>query len=180
MGGAWKSNLTNKPPRAGYARTRADKGEGKVRSPISPGQRSPCEPEASDRDPKDTPPNLPEGTLPVEFVNHGTKLTRNSRNDESLEIQAQIEVPPEGRQQTLLSTGNTLVFAIVVAENAAKQAQFDAKQPQATACDAERACAIDLWIARCPVKTPEAIMVGIRALVRAASTDSSASLPGIQ
>lgn len=75
------------------------------------------------------------------------------------------QVPPEGQQQTRISAGNTLVLAIVVAENAAKQAHFDATQPQATACDAERACAIDLWIARCPVKIPQAIMVGIRAII---------------
>lgn len=79
-------------------------------------------------------------------------------------------MPPEGQQQTLNSSGNTLVLTIVVAKNAAKQAQFDAMQPQATPCDAERACAIDLWIARCPVEIPEAIMVGIRAVVQAASS----------
>lgn len=79
-------------------------------------------------------------------------------------------MPPEGQQQTLISAGNTLVLAIVVAENAAKQAQFASEQPQATSCDAERAYAIDLWIARCPVEIPQAIMVGIRAIIQASSS----------
>jgi hypothetical protein len=79
-------------------------------------------------------------------------------------------MPPEGQQQTLNSAGNTLVLAFVVAESAANQAHFASEQPQATVCDAERACAIDLWIARCPVEISKAIMVGIRAIVQAASS----------
>ncbi len=76
-------------------------------------------------------------------------------------------MPPEGQQQTLISAGKTLVFALVVAESAANKAQFASEQPQATVCDAERACAIDLWIARCPVKIPEAIAVAVKAMVDA-------------
>lgn len=79
-------------------------------------------------------------------------------------------LPPEGQQQTLISAGNTFVLAIVVAENAAKQPHFASEQPQATVCDAERAYWIDLWIVRCPVEIPEAIMVGIRAIIQASSS----------
>lgn len=77
------------------------------------------------------------------------------------------QVPPEGQQHTLNSTANAIVLAFVVAESAAKQATFASAQPQATDCDAERACAIDLWIARCPVQIPAAILVGIKAIIQA-------------
>ncbi len=79
------------------------------------------------------------------------------------------KVPPEGQQQSLISAGNTLVLAFVVAGNAAKQALFASEQSQASACDEERAGAIDLWIARCPVDIPETILVGIKAIIQASS-----------
>ncbi len=82
-----------------------------------------------------------------------------------------LKMPPEGQQHPLNSSANTLVLAFVVAESAAKQAKFDSEQPQATACDAERAYAIDLWIARCPVEIPQTIMVGIKAILRAVSAE---------
>ena len=94
---------------------------------------------------------------------------RRAKTKKSLQNQARKEMPPEGQQQTLISAGNTLVLAIVVAESAAKHAYFDSERPQATACDAEPMRAIDAWIVNCPVVLPEAMTLGIRAMVLAAS-----------
>lgn len=78
-------------------------------------------------------------------------------------------MPPEGPQQTQNSTGRTQIFGVVVADCAANSTQTTPGRPQATLCDQERTCAIDLWIAHCPVQVSEAIMVGIRAMILASA-----------
>jgi hypothetical protein len=105
--------------------------------------------------------------------------TPQAKNEERLAVQAfttECELvrtsvmPPEGQQHPLNSWANTLVLAYVVAENAAKKVDFASEQSQAAVCDAERACAIDLWIARCPIEIPVAILVGIKAIIQASAS----------
>lgn len=57
-----------------------------------------------------------------------------------------------------------------VAECAALSDQRAAECSEATTRDAVRADAIDAWIANCPVVLPEAMTLGIRAMVQASAS----------
>jgi hypothetical protein len=83
--------------------------------------------------------------------------------------QGRFQVPPEGLQQPKDSAGKTRKLTPEVAECAALSDSFESEQPGATVCKAMRVSAIDAWIANCPVVLPEAMTVGIRAMVQAVS-----------
>jgi len=78
-------------------------------------------------------------------------------------------MPPEGLQLPQDSAGKGSNLVPEVAECAALSGQRSAKSSEATSGDAVQAGAIEAWIANCPVVLPEAVTIGMRAMVHAAS-----------
>jgi hypothetical protein len=80
-------------------------------------------------------------------------------------------MPPEGLKHPQKMPENTQVSDRLVAEWAALPDQSSRVGPAAPSNDEVRAGAINAWIDRCPVALPEAIIIGIRAMVVAAGSD---------
>jgi hypothetical protein len=77
---------------------------------------------------------------------------------------------PEGLQQSLDSEGKTAAGGSDAAKCAAVPGDLSTGRSGATIREAVRTGAIDVWIANCPVVLPEAIAIGIRAMVQATAS----------